>query len=722
MATREVQMLIVATLIAGCADDAVGDEDPLSSSESTAASSESSGPEDTETSAETSAGSETGPAPEIPALLELWVEVTLDGEPIEGATVAQGGAPGLFPTDSEGRALVPVDTTLPGDLGLIASHTSARSRVAIVDPANPGSILLELERFELGDNEAYAFNPPGVPEARGSTAECGHCHAQLKEQWYDSPHRRSASNPAVHDIYAGAAASFATPEACASAGGQWWQGLEPGTGEAAPRCYLGAGALPDLNEGCGELDACDALATEFGACADCHAPAIDGELGGRDLLEAVGTSYDSGVHCDLCHKVDSVELEAPAGVAGRLVVTRPLELPTSPGTGLWKPLSFGPYADVPNPRMGATPRTLFLEAEFCAGCHQLDQQALVPGTSLDPGRWPADTFPAHSTYEEWREGPFFEVAPCSSCHMPADPQALNGADLLAEDVPLQGIARGWVRPPGAVRQHTWVGPRTPSSAMLQLAAAVFVDTALVDQEFTATIRVRNVGAGHAIPTGEPLRSLVLFVQARCGDEILVATGGDAIPGFGGWLDRKPSPEDWTNWPGAAVGDVIRVVEDAGWHDYEGFGPFGDGSFDAAQKGLPQLRVLGQASVIAVNGDQVTLDQPLPPGDLAYRGRPDPFTAGAPTAAAAVAGAPGFAFARVLADQDGAHMVPHHRAVDVVADNRLLPQHEWTSAHVFEATCAEPIVDALLVHRAYPVELAAERGWASVQQVMVEVSK
>ena len=65
-----------------------------------------------------------------------------------------------------------------------------------------------------------------------------------------------------------------------------------------------------------------------GDCADCHAPAIDGEVGGRDLLEAGGLegknsaegdrAYEYGVHCDLCHKVDQIHLDAKPGVGGRL--------------------------------------------------------------------------------------------------------------------------------------------------------------------------------------------------------------------------------------------------------------------------------------------------------------------------------------------------------------------------------------------------------------------
>lgn len=719
--TRLIPGVVVGLLGLGCSDDGRVAQTSTETSTDTMSSTESAGSDTLgETTQESSETSETGVTPEQ---IERSVLVLLDGVPVEGAIVIQGGTGVVVHTDADGRALAVIDTTIQGGaLFLMASDERARTKPLEILVDDESEMVFELVSIEPGDNEAYLFNPPGVPEDMGTTAECGHCHQTFKDQWHASPHRRSASNPAVQDIYAGVATALADPITCEAAGGQWWVGVVPGSDQLAPRCYIGAGTLPDLNETCGDVSACDEVATSFGACADCHAPAIDGVAGGRDLLEAVGASFEGGVHCDLCHKVESIDVDAPAGVAGRLHLHRPVEVSPNPSVGPWTPLAFGPYADVPNPRMGASVRTHFLTAEFCSGCHQHDQAALVPGASLDPLRWPDGVFPAHSTYEEWRTGPFEGIAPCSSCHMPADPNVGNGADLTADKLEMQGIAFGWLRPPGATRKHTWVGPRTPESGMLQLAAAIFIDKSLVDTTLTTQITVRNAGAGHAIPTGEPLRSLVLFVQARCGGEVLTAIDGDVIPEFGGWLDRKPSPEDWSSWPGAAIGDVVRVVVDDGWHDYEGFGPFGDGSFDVVQKGLPRLRVVGQSRVTAVNGDQVIFDVPLPVGDIAYRGGDSYFESGEPLTVGAVAGAPGFAFARVLADQTGAQMVPHHRAVDVVLDNRILPQQQWTSTHVFTANCQDPVVDAVLIHRPYPVALAGERGWDNAQQIMVEVSK
>ncbi len=86
---------------------------------------------------------------------------------------------------------------------------------------------------------------------------------------------------------------------------------------------------------------------------------------------------------------------------------------------------------------------------------------------------------------------------------------------------------------------------------------------------------------------------------------------------------------------------------------------------------------------------------------------------------ALAGASGFGFARVTVDADGQRMVPHHLAVDIASDNRLLATQSWTSTHLFDVSgCEQPQAEATLIHRAYPVELAAEQGWEIRDTVMV----
>ncbi|MCB9686384.1 MAG: hypothetical protein H6735_15185 [Alphaproteobacteria bacterium] len=630
------------------------------------------------------------------------VLVTLDGAPVVARVYADGEVAPRW-TDDQGRLWLDAARVV------VASHDEARTEGADVEG---GRAVVALERYALDDNEAYTFQDPGRPDDRDDASRCAHCHLSQVEDWLGSAHATSASNPVVQDVYAGTAGALDTA-ACVAAGGTVLEGLAPGTRAPVDRCYVGAGTLPDLDPSCAATP-CDAVATRTGGCADCHAPGIDGALGGRDLLEATGLAYRYGVHCDVCHKVDEVDVEAAdRGVAGALRLLRPTETSLTPGLP-WRALTFGPYDDVANPRMGSVARHLFHEAELCGGCHELRQEVLVPGAAADPARWPDGRLPVHTTYDEWATGPLSPVSPCNSCHLPPDPGVANAADLEpgSED---EGVTGGWPRPPGSVRHHTFDGPRRPEAGMLALAAAVDLSTSVAAGRVTAEVTVTNAGAGHALPTGEPLRALLLEVTARCGAEPLDPVDGDALPAWTGALALGPVG---TRWPGARVGDRIRVVErTGGFRDDPGWGPFGDGTFSPAEKGLPVELVRGEREVVGVSGDTVTLDAPLPAGTYAVR-VPGPGADPLP----ALAGAPGRAFARVLADRDGALMVPHHRAVDVVADNRLLPQASSTSTHTFVATCAAPQVTATLRYRPLPRALATERGWDAADTVVVEVTR
>ena len=643
------------------------------------------------------------------------VIVTLDGAPIEGALVVQPGTDRSWSTGADGTVEVLVDTWVDGELALAASHPEARIRGDEFDADELSEpLVVELARFDTTDNLNYHFQDPGVPGEADNTNYCLHCHVTMGEDWYFSPHASAAKNPVVQDLYAGAAAAWSDEATCLEQGGQWWEGLSPGTATSGFRCYLGAGALPALNADCGDSSPCDGVATATGGCAACHAPAIDGVLAGRDLLEATGFAYEAGVHCDLCHKVEAVDEDSVSpGVEGRLNVLRPIEESPSLGLGEFYPLTFGPYADVLNPKMGSVERELFHDGTLCAGCHEHRQPVLAVGAEIDLARWPDGLLPIHSTWSEWQASPMGAGVGCPSCHMPSDPDVGNTIDLgnILEE-PKPDIASGWYRPPGAVRRHVWFGPRSDEQRMLDLAATIELSLEREAESVVATVEVKNVGPGHALPTGEPLRTLLLSLEATCDGVPLAAIGGDAIPDFGGYADRRTAEDGWETWPGAEVGDRIRVISRTGvWYDYDGAGSFGDGSFTAEQKGMPEEQVVGEAEVIAVDGDQVSLSAALPEGDLAYR-VVDPGGIPADGAPAAdLAGAPGFGFAKVLVGPDGSRMVPHFLAVDVASDNRLLPSATWTSAHSFAPCTGEVALTAALIYRRLPRALAEERGWS-----------
>ena len=665
-------------------------------------------------------------APALEPTRPLVVRVTLDGEPVEGAIVTQPGTRVRQTTGADGSATLDIDLR-ESIIGVVAAHSEARTTgdEFWTDPPWDAGLDIELERFDDSDNPHYIFQDPGTPERSATTDYCSHCHVTFVADWVESAHEQSARNPVVHDLYAGTIAAADSAEACDDAGGRWQTGIGPGTGEPADRCYLGVGALPALNDSCGDDTPCDGTAENTGQCASCHAPGIDGALADRDLLEATGIAYEHGVHCDVCHKIAAVDTSDPRpGVGGRARVIRPTEDSPSPSLGDWAPLTFGPYGDVANPRMGAVHSSLYATADYCAGCHEHHQESLVPGTTVDRSRWPDGRFPVQTTWSELRDGPLDLDVPCQACHMPPDPDVGNAADLGNVTEVEEGMAGGWYREPGSVRRHTWFGPRSAEQRMLDLAATIAIEQEVDGDALTAHVTVTNSGPGHAIPTGEPLRQIVMLVEATCGSEVLSVTGGHAVPDFGGARARKDASGDWTSWPGAAVGERIRVVRRTGdWLDTPGTGPFGDGSFSPAEKGMPEEVVAGEATIVSVGGGgRVSTDVPLPPGDVAYRVDPTVALPEDGDPAGTYAGAAGFGFTRVMVDAEGGRNVPHFMAVDVASDNRLPPTASWTSTHTFHTTCTAPTVRAQLVYRSFPVELARERGWPSTDQVMAEVSQ
>lgn len=79
------------------------------------------------------------------------------------------------------------------------------------------------------------------------------------------------------------------------------------------------------------------------------------------------------------------------------------------------------------------------------------------------------------------------------------------------------------RMPGAADHH-----------LLENAASVDVETRRTDDTLYVTVRVTNTGAGHHIPTDNPLRNLILLVQAQDTDgQPLVLASGPTIATWGG---------------------------------------------------------------------------------------------------------------------------------------------------------------------------------------------
>jgi hypothetical protein len=675
--------------------------------------------------------------------------VVTDGEqPVEGAVVMQaGGAPALT-TGPDGSYTIELTKAIAGTPTVVATKMGYRTiGVEFLElPARPVEIALKY--VTPPDNPAYVYRDPGTgdPAIDNSTAYCGHCHTTFTAQFQTSAHAKATRDPLVQDLYAGVSGAYATQAECEGAGGVWRVGLVPGTAaSSAAKCYLGGGVLPDLNAQCGGPGqlACDDPAlpvaskpTAFGRCADCHAPGIDGPAGGRSLHEAVGLSFENGVHCDVCHKVRDIDLSQPPGVAGRLVLQRPSDkVSEEPGAAVVQ-VMFGPLLDVPNEFMGGSYQPKFATSEFCGGCHEQKQEALLPGSALDPARWP-DGLPTHSTFSEWSEGAFNTPGTqCQFCHMPEDDTGLLST-LDVTDASNASITFGFLRPPGQIRKHTFRGPLEGSPRLIDGAAAVFLTASSDGADVTAQITIKNVLAGHAIPSGEPMRALVLVVRADACNAPMRSSGGMTLDDFAGAGAQGAVGADVAiagasvTWAAGAArakpGDVLRVVRPTGvYDDYDGIGFFANPGLTAMEKGLEIRTPVAEAAVVSAGGGTLTLDAAISaqPGDLVYLGD---ALAAAPAdgdPSRALAGAAGYTFARVLVDPAGNRGVPHYRAVDIASDNRIAPLAEATTTHAFTIPmgCAAATVTATLLYRAIPVGLGRERGWDAVDYVMASATE
>ncbi|MBK9262531.1 MAG: carboxypeptidase regulatory-like domain-containing protein [Polyangiaceae bacterium] len=660
--------------------------------------------------------------------------IVTDGEkPVADAIVLQGGGKPAFVTGADGTFTLEMTTTIPGTPTVVASKIGYRTGGVEFIEAPVESVEIVMHEVKPPDNTmGYTYGPPGVGDADidNSTAVCGHCHTTIVAQFNTSAHAKATKDPLVQDLYAGT--SNADAASCTAAGGIFRQGLVPGTAmDTKNKCYVGGGVLADLN-GCGAPNdlACDDPTRPemekpklFGHCADCHAAGLPGPTGGRNLLDATGTSFDHGNHCDVCHKVSDIDLEKPPGVAGRLILQRPRETVTGmPGAKL-RQVMYGPLLDVPNKFMGGSYQPKFSQAIFCAGCHEQEQDALVPGTSIDPARFPSG-LPTHSTYSEWSDSAWAMAgAHCQHCHMPPNDGLTNTVDTTKPEK--ASITNGFVRPPEEIRSHAFRGPLTGPNRLLDVALGMWLAAEIVGNELSVSVKLSNQGAGHAVPTGEPMRSLLLVVQANACGEKLALKGGLLLDDVAGALSRgivgqdvTPSGNEWS-WSAAAAiakpGNVIRVIRDSGqWIDYPGIGFFANPLLGPAEKGLPLYAPVGEARIVSVMDNVLTVDESIvaEPGDIVMLG--DSFNGDFADGASslALAGAAGQSFARVLVDAAGTRLVPHYKAVDIVSDNRLPPLEPVTTSHLFElpAGCPSASVTATALYRPVPLQLGRLRGW------------
>lgn len=242
--------------------------------------------------------------------------------------------------------------------------------------------------------------------------------------------------------------------------------LESGMGKSSELSYF----LIDLYQA--SLDIRGAPPADVAQCLHCHAPAA--VMGPEPDVELALQISQEGVNCDVCHTaVEAHPNDAPGMIRWDPTGPKRGPLPgrndtASDGT----PPAISPFHDTAY-------SALHESSDLCGACHM----------SL----WPTNALPIDWTYAEWARSPWAaEGKTCQSCHMPT----YEG----------RAAPQGPVRP--NLHRHTF--PGGGDEALVRSAATIELETFSHFAGQEIEVRVENVGAGHAFPTGNATAPVVFL--------------------------------------------------------------------------------------------------------------------------------------------------------------------------------------------------------------------
>jgi hypothetical protein len=264
--------------------------------------------------------------------------------------------------------------------------------------------------------------------------------------------------------------------AFATAVAGWTRELEPASSaEFCGRCHR---AIVEAWKGSAHAKALESplfqqglevTETAFGGaaartCLACHAPLV-GLIKDASLRQKV--SWE-GITCDYCHSVREVSL---TGSNPKATVTLSL-------------VKSGPLKDAVAPVHGTEFSPVHASSLICAPCHEYRNTL---------------GFPVLTTYSEWQGSRYAkEGRNCQSCHMytvagsVVDPKVLKSAGTK-------------------VNLHQMPGSR--SVEQLNRTIKAQLSTSREGGQLKVVVEVANVAAGHYVPTGSPMRQLILELTA-----------------------------------------------------------------------------------------------------------------------------------------------------------------------------------------------------------------
>lgn len=360
------------------------------------------------------------------------------------------------------------------------------------DPDDPGPevavMMADLHRFVRAQENLPAF--PGwlrlAPQARmvhekewTNSAVCADCHRDIYDQWADSLHRLMGdSNPYYRVAEDVAAAAEGEPFR------QWCMS-----------CHHPQGVLSGRSKTDGPMHLF--------------------EQGGASLIAARHAGQpdvDEGTGCLFCHRITRIEdMSAHGGGNASYTVdldrreTYVFEDHDNPALR-W--LADKQINARPDEHAQSYSQPFYKDPKLCATCHN----EVAPGTGAQIvdtyGEWLASPFNAPDNPEQHRT--------CIDCHMHADIRKIGQ--------PVPGISTDGGRVKSNVVTHQFTGANhhlvglrnqklgQMSIDLLRTSADLKVSC---DDSGRLQVRIENVGAGHAIPTGvADLREIWLELTVR----------------------------------------------------------------------------------------------------------------------------------------------------------------------------------------------------------------
>jgi len=198
-------------------------------------------------------------------------------------------------------------------------------------------------------------------------------------------------------------------------------------------------------------------------CLHCHSP-LAASSGDLSLTRKV--SWE-GITCDYCHSVQDVTT-ASANPTARVEFAG---------------VKSGPSAEAVSPVHGTRFSKVHTTSLICSTCHEY-RNALG--------------FPVLTTYSEWQKSPYAKAGQqCQSCHM----YGVQGniVDVRVKSPSDKGI-----------NLHQMPGSRSVEQLNRAIQSQIF--TSRQGEQLRVTVKLTNAGAGHYVPTGSPMRKLILEVR------------------------------------------------------------------------------------------------------------------------------------------------------------------------------------------------------------------